>query len=199
MVETVGAKNKMSNVLLRFSVNVAENKKRYADYLVMNDCEKKIFEKEQVQETGLSPEQMFSIISAPTIPASSMAGNRQKRVYLRDIYEVIYKNDIKANSVPLASLSCLDSPFLTEAWGDVDDGTGETHPLTLRNLASNHLRRIIEADLNFPIITIKRKTVLDGWHRVAKACYLGYPAILAFDISEKFWERIPSVFELHLK
>ena len=184
---------------MKLSINKTDNDLRYAEYARMSDDERRDFSERQLKKTGLSPEQMNSIIHAPAIPDSSTVGNKQKRVYLKDIYSLIYKNDIKAIPISLDTLSCLDSPFLSDAWGEIDEKTDTIIPLTLRQLATKHLKRILEADLNYPIISLNRKTVLDGWHRVAKACYLGYPTIISFDINELQWKQVPCVPEQHLK
>ena len=55
---------------------------------------------------------------------------------------------------------------------------GATSPPTCRAVAE-HARRILEADLRYPIILSADGGLMDGGHRVAKAFLLGLPTVTA--------------------
>lgn len=76
--------------------------------------------------------------------------------------------DLPIKTVPLASIFEFDSVY----WFD------DQFPPTCRAVVE-HLKRIQEVDLAYPIILSDDGHVMDGMHRVAKAWLLGQADILA--------------------
>ena len=61
------------------------------------------------------------------------------------------------------------------------------------NLLLEHYARVVEADMNFPIIVVRDQwgyvtDVVDGMHRLVKAFYKGYEKIVVVEIPEVFLE-----------
>ncbi|RAK51965.1 hypothetical protein DJ017_18245 [Phenylobacterium soli] len=61
---------------------------------------------------------------------------------------------------------------------DRDCWFGERHSPTIRNVAE-HVRRIDEADLSYPVLLGSDGRLLDGGHRIAKAYLSGAVDVLA--------------------
>jgi len=76
--------------------------------------------------------------------------------------------DLPARQVPLDTIKEFDQ----NCWFST------ATPPTCRAVA-DHARRIIEADLHFPIILSAEGHLMDGGHRVAKAYLAGLPTIAA--------------------
>ena len=66
---------------------------------------------------------------------------------------------------------------------DRDCWFGERHAPTIRNVA-DHVRRIRDADLSYPVILGSDGRLLDGGHRLAKAHLLGEAHVLAVQFDE---------------
>lgn len=59
----------------------------------------------------------------------------------------------------------------------------ESDGLTIKEFAK-HWKRANEADLNYPVILDDDGFIMDGWHRVAKALFLGMSTIKAVRFDE---------------
>ena len=75
--------------------------------------------------------------------------------------------DFDIELVSIAELNALDSNWRFEG-----------HCPSLRDLLP-HVRRIIKADLSYPILLMRNGHVLDGGHRIARAVLLGFDTIPA--------------------
>lgn len=62
----------------------------------------------------------------------------------------------------------------------------ENLPFSISNFISfcNHIKRVNNTDLNYPIIIDNYGYVADGWHRIAKAILLGKRTIKAIRMEE---------------
>lgn len=80
----------------------------------------------------------------------------------------VLSRDLPAREVPLAQIAELDQ----DCW------FGPTSPPTCRAVA-DHARRIVDADLRYPILLASDGGLMDGGHRVAKAYLLGHATISA--------------------
>lgn len=78
---------------------------------------------------------------------------------------VVLSLELRAESVPIASIRELDEPY----WGE---------PMTPR-IVADHVRLINESDLGHPIILSSDGRIMDGMHRVLKAVLLGRSHITA--------------------
>lgn len=76
--------------------------------------------------------------------------------------------------IPLDSIAELDQPFWFQHG---------SHEATCRAVAE-HAKLIAEADLRYPIILGADGRVMDGMHRVAKACLAGHRTILAVRLAQ---------------
>jgi hypothetical protein len=74
--------------------------------------------------------------------------------------------DLVTEEVPVTSLSAHNSVW----WF-------ESGPPTLTQFV-DRARRMLDADLSFPVLLAKNGWVLDGGHRIAKTLLLGKPMIL---------------------
>jgi len=73
--------------------------------------------------------------------------------------------DLVPEEVPLTAFRELDDVI----WGS---------PMTVREVLE-HTRRILDADLSYPIILASTGWIMDGHHRLAKAHLLGHDTIWA--------------------
>ncbi len=72
--------------------------------------------------------------------------------------------DLPVFDLPVAGL------FIgSQVWGDSK---------TPKNLA-RHIKRVLEADLSYPVIMDEEGFIMDGWHRVTKALVEGISTIKA--------------------
>lgn len=76
-------------------------------------------------------------------------------------------DSLEAKSLPIETISGIDQ-----------DGWFSLEKPTLRNVAK-HAKKIMQADLNYPIILNVDGSIMDGAHRVAKALCLGHSQIRA--------------------
>jgi hypothetical protein len=81
--------------------------------------------------------------------------------------------DLPAEEVALADLPEIDSVY----WFD------EREQPTVRKIAE-HVRRVQEADLSYPVILGPGNRVMDGMHRVARALLEGRTGIRARRLKE---------------
>ena len=86
------------------------------------------------------------------------------------IYHVKNKN-LEVFELPLCGIN-----LATTVW--------ESGDLRIKDFAK-HWKRANETDLNYPIILDDDGFIMDGWHRVAKALFLGLATIKAvrFDVT----------------
>lgn len=80
------------------------------------------------------------------------------------------KQELKAFNLPLCGIN-----LATTVWGA---------GLKIKDFAK-HLKRTMDADLCYPIILDDDGFIMDGWHRIAKALFLGHSTIRAvrFDVT----------------
>ncbi len=81
-------------------------------------------------------------------------------------------------------------------WGKViinPDGTVKDKiPLNPIMLANDHIKRILDADTEYPIIVWRNRRILDGFHRVIKAIYEGKKTIQAYELTEEILDELLS-------
>lgn len=77
--------------------------------------------------------------------------------------------EYEAFDMPLAGLN-----IGTSAWSGTDTMKGFLY----------HAKRIVDTDLQYPIILDDEGTVADGWHRILKAILLGRETIKAIRLQE---------------
>ena len=100
----------------------------------------------------------------------------------------VYKLWDMAKDLPIVSVEINSIKEL-----DGDCWFGETKKPTVRHIAE-HCKRIMESDLEHPIILDADGSLMDGGHRVAKALLLGHVAINAVRFrTQPPPERIESV------
>ena len=58
-----------------------------------------------------------------------------------------------------------------------------------RDKYPNHWKRILEADLSYPILITERKTVIDGYHRLLKAMIQNQTKINAVKVSDSTLQK----------
>lgn len=80
------------------------------------------------------------------------------------IYQV-QKQNLEVFELPLCGIN-----LATTCW--------ESGDLKIKNFAK-HWKRANETDLNYPVILDDDGFIMDGWHRVAKALFLGLSTIKA--------------------
>lgn len=96
---------------------------------------------------------------------SILAGNL---VHVWDVERLwVLADSLDAKSLSIETISGLD-----------EDGWFSLEKPTLRNVAQ-HAKKIMEADLKYPIILNVDGSIMDGAHRVAKAICLGLSEIQA--------------------
>jgi elongation factor P hydroxylase len=64
-----------------------------------------------------------------------------------------------------------------ESFRDLDEAVWASEPMTVREVLG-HTRRILDADLTYPIIVSADGWIMDGCHRLAKAMLEGRSTIL---------------------
>ncbi|MBT4504122.1 MAG: hypothetical protein HOC74_40705 [Gemmatimonadetes bacterium] len=96
-------------------------------------------------------------------------GNPLRLWYVDDLIDL--SRDLPMVQVNIHDLDVLDRV----AWYGDNSHHGR---LTVRQVA-NHMKKIEEADLSYPIILSADGKLLDGFHRVAKAYYLGIDTLPA--------------------
>ena len=93
---------------------------------------------------------------------------KDELVYVWDVERLwVLADALEAKALPVESVEGIDR-----------DGWFSMEKPTLRNVAK-HAKKIMDADLAYPIILNVDGSIMDGAHRLAKALCLGHSEILA--------------------
>lgn len=114
-------------------------------------------------------------------------GAYDKRYKIAKLIKVIKKHKLKSILIPIQSIGTLDQK-LDNTWGN---GVYKQAPqLTVRQFAKQHLPRILNSDLQYPIIVSQdNKLVYDGIHRLMKAMINNHKKIHAYAVPASYLKQ----------
>lgn len=122
-------------------------------------------------------------------------GTQDKRYKIAKLIKAIRQHKLKSQPVAIQDIQALNQK-LDNTWGDAV--YKQAPQLTIKQFADQHLPRILNADLSYPIlISQDNKHVYDGIHRLMKAMLKHKKNINAYKIPKSYLKQIQQPVQDH--